>query len=89
MVTVALPLWLMVVIGLALVVLLVGASYGLVIFIRQLMDGQVDFEGAMPLNEFTTVARDRPELNPRLRGVDPHQASELIRQAKENPRRGS
>lgn len=88
MVTVALPLWLMVVIGIALLLLLVGGLYGFTVFMRQLVDGQqVDFRGAIPVNEFTTVEEDHPELNPRLRGVDPHVAGDLMRQAEDDCRR--
>ncbi|HEY9857712.1 MAG TPA: hypothetical protein V6D05_18340 [Stenomitos sp.] len=84
MVTVALPLWLMVVIVLALIVLLVGALYGLTVFMGQLVGGQVDFKGSMPINEFTTVEQDHPELNPRLQGVDPRLADDLLHQAENN-----
>lgn len=87
MVEFALPLWLLIVMGIGLVVLLVGAIYGLSVFVSQLVGGQVDFEGAIPLNEFTTVETENPHLNPRLRNVDPRLADELMHQAEEDLRR--
>lgn len=81
MVEVALPIWLMIVLGLGLVVLFIGAAYGLMVFLRQMVGAQVDFEGAIPLNEFTLPEAENPRLNPRLRGVDPRLAAELMRQA--------
>lgn len=79
MVSVALPIWLMIVMGLGLLVLTGGAIYGLMAFMRQVVGGEVDFEGAIPEIE----PADTPWHDPRLRGVDDRLAGELMRRAED------
>lgn len=80
MVQVAIPIWLMIVLGLGLAALLVGAVYGLVVFMRQLVGGEVDFAGTIPVREPSVP----PQPNPRLREVDEAVARELMRLAEED-----
>ncbi len=87
MVQFALPLWLVVVLSLGLVVLFVAASFGLSVFLSQLVRGQMEFEGALPVNDLQDVPPDSPRYNPRLREVDPTLAAELLQQAEDDRRR--
>lgn len=84
MVSVALPIWLMIVMGLGLLVLTGGAIYGLMGFMRQVVGGEVDFEGAIP--DLEVEPADTPWRNPRLRGVDDRLAGELMRRAEDELR---
>lgn len=85
MVVVALPVWLIVVLCVALVLLLAGTVYGLTVFFQQLASGGgMEFEGALPVDEIPSPATDNPRYSPRLRGVDDRLARELTRQVEED-----